>query len=579
MLFKMISKNILFFIFFGIACKNPSGASLFTKEDKLSANESLVGSVRSRLFPADWQPGYRVKVGEQTHGLTDFSYAGYAGTMWRLPVSDNIFVEHLVIDISSKASRSQLDWNLVPDISDELEKALNKVKKNGKQAIIQIPEGRFRISRQIRIDSEGILLRGAGTKETLLYLVPPQGILHFGPKNTPWYQEVQGADLADHLKKDSFTVKLNDASKFAVGDEVAISWKVTRELAAEYNSLKWWSESRQGGSPLVGRRVWNFRRTIRSISGNTVTVDSPWIIDVRLRDKPRLDLMPQVLHEVGIQDLSVSSAYKTLDQAWPDPDSDPNPGPPIINFDWVRHAVVRNISTFGVYSDSAHLAGMGLALRRTFNITIENVHLHHAQNLGGGGRGYLFMLGGVNDVLIQDSSGIGGRHNLTFVGDLNNSRNVISGFVSRGGRICRDVNFFKKGACSMGPVDTHEPLAIANLIENSTIDDGIFLGNRQEKSGNVGQTATLNVLWRIKGEGKIFSYNSGAGYVIGTGNDIKVFTEIPKDGVDPKTLTEPISTELSNATGPEDYVELPGMGDNLQPVSLYSAQKAYHKKM
>jgi hypothetical protein len=565
-------------LFTFMACKNAGATRLLTKENGSPTDEDIGGSVRSRLFPVDWQPGHQVKVGNETHGLTDFSYAGYGGRMWDQPLSEEVVVEQLVLDKSSQGSRAPSDWNRAHDISDHLEKAVAKVKKFGKPAIIQIPEGRFRISRQVRIDADGILLKGAGTKKTFIYLVPPQGILNFAPKVIPWYQEVKGGDLVDHLEKDRFTVTVEDASKFKIGDEVAISWKVTRELAEEFNSLEWWSESRQGGSPLVGRRVWNFRRSIRRINGNVVTVDSPWVMDVRLRDKPRLDLMPQVLREVGMQDLSVSSAYKTLDEAWPDPDPEPNPGPPIINFDWVRHVVVRNIDTFGVYSENAHLASMGLALRRAFNVTVENVHLSNAQNLGGGGRGYLFMLGGVNDVLIQDSSGIGGRHNLTFVGDLNNSRNVISGFVSRGGRVCRDVNFYKKGACSMGPVDTHEPLAIANLIENSTIDDGIFFGNRQELSGNVGQTATLNVLWRIKGEGKILSYNTGKGYVIGTSKGIKVFTAIPKDGVNPQTLIEPVSGKLSKGTGPEDYVELLGQGDGLHPVSLYSAQKAYHKK-
>ena len=118
------------------------------------------------------------------------------------------------------------------------------------------------------------------------------------------------------------------------------------------------------------------------------------------------------------------------------------------------------------------------------------------------------------------------------------------------------------GTCGIGPVDTHEPLAISNLFDNLYIEDALQVGNRQSKSNGVGQTGIENVFWATRGTGTVYSFNVANGYVIGTDPELIVVTK--------PLLGKRSIEDLALDTEPEDYSEL--LGKPVQPQSLYQDQ-------
>src|SRR5690606_39099768 len=105
----------------------------------------------------------------------------------------------------------------------------------------------------------------------------------------------------------------------------------------------------------------------------------------------------------------------------------------------------------------------------------------------------------------------------------------------------------------------HHSLAMANLVDSCTIDDGWYAVNRGGWSSGAGHSATQCVFWNVRGSGVVRSHQFGLGYVIGT------------SGVVVDSLLAGASAE---GTVPADYVEGIHRGSTIQPQSLYDDQIA-----
>jgi hypothetical protein len=111
----------------------------------------------------------------------------------------------------------------------------------------------------------------------------------------------------------------------------------------------------------------------------------------------------------------------------------------------------------------------------------------------------------------------------------------------------------------VGFSEFHHSLAMANLIDNATSNDGWGALNRGDESSGAGHTATENVFLNVRG-GVVRSMQFGWGYVIGATD---------------ATLDTSLNDLFGRAQGtaPEDFVEGAGLGDLLEPVSLYEDQR------
>lgn len=110
-----------------------------------------------------------------------------------------------------------------------------------------------------------------------------------------------------------------------------------------------------------------------------------------------------------------------------------------------------------------------------------------------------------------------------------------------------------------GTSEFHHSLAMENLIDDSTADDGWKCINRGLESSGAGHAGTSNVFWNVRGKGMLTSKQFRHGYVVGTGPELTVDTRI--DAI------------TGAGTEPEDWVEGKGSAATLEPRSLYEDQR------
>jgi hypothetical protein len=113
-----------------------------------------------------------------------------------------------------------------------------------------------------------------------------------------------------------------------------------------------------------------------------------------------------------------------------------------------------------------------------------------------------------------------------------------------------------------GYSDFHHSLPMANLVDDSTIEDGWHSVNRTTYSSGAGHSGTQNVFWNSIGAGTIRSFQYQWGYVIGT-SGLKI----------ERLLLEGSNFE-SIFTEPEDWIEGIDVPELLDPPSLYEDQLA-----
>ena len=171
-------------------------------------------------------------------------------------------------------------------------------------------------------------------------------------------------------------------------------------------------------------------------------------------------------------------------------------------------------------------------------------------------RTIIFEISQSSEILIQDSVGIAGRHNFIQNWGFGTSGCVFLRTDSRDG-----VSHFDDSGTlgGVGFSEFHHSLAMANLIDSSTADDGWKAVNRLFYSSGSGHSATENVFWNVRGSGSLYSYQYGQGYIIGS-SEIEVHTEVT-------------NVYESHGTAPEDFTEGIGEANTLIPQSLYEDQR------
>lgn len=505
---------------------------------------------RSALYPTDWEPGLSFQHSDYAQALflQDYSYAGYHNGERALPEGGSNSIQ---VEASTDGSS---------DTSSAIQAALDQAATRG-GGIVYLPAGLYRIDNPITLKGSNIVLRGAGAEQTRLWFrngggtteeqkvnLLVTGASQLAEEARPGWAITGEADIFDT------SVKLADARDIEAGDDISIAWDITEAFKAEHNSEDYWYHTD------LGSRKTFFRRTVTQVDGNRVHFKVPLRYPVKLRDNPVMLRASGYASENGIEALSFTNAMG-VERAW----ASFNQATAIL-LRFCKDCWIRDVNSFAHENASHHVRSHAISIERSFRVTIADSHLKKTEHLGEGGNGYLFQLTRTNEVLIRDSSGRDGRHNFTINWDFGASGNVFQRIESSGGLVCSSLENQLANDCSLGPSDFHHALAIANLFDHAIIDDGLQVGNRQEWSSGAGQTGTQNLFWNISGDGKLYAYNQGVGYVIGTGSNIDVSTNLG--------LNSSPESHLSPGTAPEDYTELLGEAGELVPQSLYDDQLA-----
>jgi hypothetical protein len=535
---------------------SPGGAGndrnlLLDKVDVVCGGTSIEQGTRSALFPTNWQPGF------QQNGLflQDYSYAGYHYGD-DPPVGDQ---GKTIYSVSAGASLTTINT------------AIANANNNPNGGIVQFAAGTYTLNGNLNtITRSGVILRGAGPSGTKLRFTNSQtgslqqNIKFAGSLNEPIPSPSNKYDFMEERAEFDTSVLLRDASGLVVGDEVHIGWNVTTAFKNEHHpgTTTYWT--------FVPDGQWRgfFRRNITQIVGNRVYFDIPLRYKVKLRDVPTLRRVTGYISECGLESLAISNTINMAD-AWNTSWSQHA----AVRFDGVKNCWVRNVQTYEGQSPTFtgyHLRSHGISVKRSRLLTIMDTNFQRSENRGPDGNGYIYEVGETShDVLFKDAVGLHGRHNF-----VTNFGFGASGIVFL--RITSDQS--RETSCSSpcgtpssgtaSGSDFHHALQMANLVDNSIINDGWTCWNRRDWSSGAGMTCAQNVFWNNRGTtstGKLRSWQFGTGYVIGTRN-LNVITTLAQDSGN--------STHYEG-TSPDDYTEFLSMSSTftLSPTSLYEEQR------
>ena len=497
------------------------------------------GPWRSALYPEDWTPETADSAGRFLH---DFSYAGYHyGEESLTGAKPGLAIFNAVTEYGA-------DNTGAADATAAIQAAIDAAEAAG--GVVYLPTGTYRCDGVLTVNTDGVVLRGDGADSTRVYFTKSEGMAY---KSHISFQGsvARGTDilLADDGENRAFDVFVNDASSLIPGDEVSLGWVITDEFVAEHGMTGTWQ---------AFNGTWQsiFRRTVVAVdttaNPDRVTLDVPLRYPALVRDGASLRKESGYLSECGIEDLAVANAVD-WDAAWDIFQVH------AILFSGAKDCWIRNVESYASPyppAEGYHLQSGGLEIVNSKRVTVADCAMQSAQNRGGGGCGYLFEISQSSEVLIRDCTGLDGRHN--FIQNW--------GFGTTG---CVFLRCYSAGSANLAyrnlPVglpaynEFHHSLAMACLIDQCTLDDGWYAGNRKDESSGAGHTSTQCAFWNTAGKGVLRSFQYGTGYVIGS-ESIRVDVSL--------------ANGPAQGTAPADYVEGDGRGAALVPQSLYEDQLA-----
>ncbi len=519
-----------------------SGSESTSDESTGDSETGEPATWRSELYPEDWTPEHTDPEG---HFLHDFSYAGYRGGGVELPMTIP-GVERSVLDDGADPSGST-------DSTAAIQTTIDAVSAAG-GGVVRIPAGSYRCDGLLEVASSGVVIRGEGPESQLWFTrdVDMTGVDHLTFRGTPSAGEELPL-VVDGVQR-SHVVRVADAGNVGVGDSVAVGWVITDEFIEDHQMTGTWMAFNGQWRPF-------FRREVVAVTcdpgGCDVELDVPLRYPALLRDQASLRVESGYLSEVGVEDLAVSTVTDDWNQAWLNDLSH------AIGLIGVADAWIRGVTSFespnSVDGKGRHLQSGGLYVGDSKRVTVADCVLQSPQNRGEGGNGYLYEISRSSEVLVRDSEGYEGRHNFIQNWDFGTTGCVWLRVHTEGGVRYSDPT---ETVSLPGYSDYHHSLPLANLVDDSTIEDGWTCVNRTSYSSGAGQSGTQNVFWNSIGSGIVRSFQFGWGYVIGT-SGLKV-EHLLSEG----TNFESIFTE------PEDWVEGVDVPELLEPPSLYEDQLA-----
>jgi len=493
---------------------------------------------RSALYPEDWTPAHEDAQGRFLH---DFSYAGYRNGEVAIPENPPGDT-YDVLDYGA-------DGTGASDATAAIQQAIDAAEAAG-GGIVFLPAGLYRCDGLLTVNRSGVVIRGAGPGLTRVAFTRNTGME--GRQSITFSAPLAGGaelPLAEDGENRSFTVRVHDASGLAPGDEVSLGWIITDDFVAEHNMTGTWYSFNGQWKPFFRREVVAVDDTV---TPHEVTLDVPLRYPAKVRDLASLRKESGYLSECGIEHIGLANAVD-WSSAWAFERVH------LLSFQNARDCWIRDVRSFeppAAAGTGYHLQSGGIYLLSSKRITVSDCRLEQAQNRGGGGCGYLYEISKSNEILTRDCEGIRGRHNFIQNWDFGTSGCVWLRCESDQGHCLSGENDPIGYGCHS---EYHHSLAMACLVDQCTIRDGWYGGNRQDWSSGAGITVTENVYWNTAGGGILRAYAYGWGYIIGTEGMLLHLSLLGAD---------------AEGTAPQDFLEGQNTGDLLDPQSLYEDQLA-----
>jgi hypothetical protein len=268
-------------------------------------------------------------------------------------------------DVAVKANVR--DYGAVGDgVSDDaaaIQKAIDAVDDGA----VFIPAGDYVLKAGLTIN-KSVVLRGEGAGKTrLLFDITDRTAI-----NISKYDRGEWVDVASGHDFGSAQITVTDGSVFHSGDFVEI--KQDNDPKVMYTDPKW---NESWADPSVGQIL-----TVKSVQGNTLTLDKPLYIAFRADLHPQLRTQGFV-ERAGVEDLYIKLSSK---------------GDPVtIAMRNTAYCWIRNIES--EYTSRNHVG-----ISASYQCEIRDSYFHDSYDYGGGGHGYGVNLGHpVTDCLIENN--------------------------------------------------------------------------------------------------------------------------------------------------------------------------------
>jgi len=460
---------------------------------------------------------------EEGSRIPDFSYAGYKYGEAELP---DIPVVLTIDPISG-------------DNTSHIQAAIDQVSampltENGHRGALLLNPGTYTVSQTIYVKSSGVVLRGAGENNTIIYGTGTdrRSVIIIGTNiKNGWGDRVSGSTTnltSEYVPVGSRTFEIEDASMFSVGDNIVIRHPSTDEWLKAVN----YGETHGDVLWQPGEIDMYFNRFITRIEGNKIQVDVPIYHDLdRSLSQAYVWIYTRssIITECGIENLTID-----IETAGEFDNDHPEAG---VKFVGVEDSWVNDVTTM-------HFAEAGIWLNQSSRVTVLNSKaiVPHAEIEGG--RRYNFYVGDIcNNVLFKGCHGSEGRH--TFVS--NGAASVAGAVFTQ----CTSTGDYTSS-------ESHRRWGAAILWDDITFSETnteriLAMYNRGSWGTGHGWTGTYQVAWNISApENDIVVQQAPIGQNYAIGCDANV------------THIGPFNPH------PSGWIE--GTGEQLLIESLYEAQ-------
>jgi uncharacterized protein (TIGR03437 family) len=517
-----------------------------------SWNSNLLPNVSGTFTPQT------VNFASRSWALDDFSYAGYfLGTKSLGSVPCN------VVNVTATG-----------DITAAVQAAINSVGAAG-GGIVRIPAGTFTMSSSVAVTYNNVSIEGAGSGLTMInvpssYSSPDDpydgdGLFTFGrtlgttTENDGWV--TSGAVLTNAtavVHRGDMQITTADASKINVGD-----WIVVQQF--------FWSALVNANSVAPDQWIANdsyefsftYLRVVTAKSGNVVSIDAPipWTLDPA-NNAVRIKATDGNMKEnVGVKGLTITFANNTLA-------STGQPHGSGVYFEGVRNGWVYDVQVFNFPRN-------GIYLNYSARVTVQNSWVQTAQDTGGDGYGYGFLVSPAQSILIKGCHGEATRHN----------------FITSHPQTSVIVETQNVSVNATQPDDTHFGFEQAILWDKHTQMGGeaIEAVNRGDESDGAYETMASGVIWNFYGDGVSLPDWYGGGIFLKPSPDGEMIVvgvtgahtvyDNSQGNVSPfiegQKMLADAGLQVGTSAGALQNVLYEGLYQTgLQPASLYEAQLA-----
>lgn len=471
-----------------------------------------VRSVSQPLVSSLW--GESGEAFDPTGRLMDWSYAGYGAGERTIPE---------VPAVANVADFGALGDGTTDD-GDAFAQAIAAAERSGGGAV-EVGSGRYLLRRRLDLPT-GVVLRGAGRDETVLFFPSPLEALYPGERN--W--SFSGGFLAatGSTRFPSRTNVVAPASRGTREIEVASpdslaagQWILIRQTDAGGTLMRrLHADLMDGGSDNVGDDGLRFPTRITSIEGNRLTLERALPVDVEERWSPRVESFEPRVEEVGVETLTIE--FPLTDY----PGHFNEEGYNAIHFAAVANAWVRDVTILN--------ADYGVSFTHSFFSTASGVRLattgsrgdrvgHHGLNNGHGGDN-LFVDFAIEARFIHDLTNEWYAHGVVFA-------------RGRGFDLC---------------MDHHRAAPYTTLW--TELDLG--LGERPWQSGGRRDrgphTAAYDTLWNLRADRPL---------------------ALPDADYGPRMTFVGFDTEQAIPPGAREWVLEPVAADEIEPANLWEAMR------